>query len=294
MKKILSFFIALALVVSFSTVANADGHYPFGEITSPDLDEVTHGTINLTATYEDGDDLDDDIVQWAVREGTCAAGTNTVWGNVDGHNDPYTWTLDGMVMNFESSLDVTTLDPGQYCFIFNPRDDAGETNVRETQMFYVVHDVVHGGGHALEKNGKRKNWLDFSFGGVVGDAGSSGLVGDWTVVLHNVNNGDDKGKFHGSDVTALNLFAGNSGTCDEAVNFTVMGSYNGEDGARMIFRGGDQGSPNHNLDTVRVELWDASNSKVYDSHWQGEFPDESSCVGSARTGLDKGNLQIEM
>ena len=59
----------------------------------------------------------------------------------------------------------------------------------------------------------------------------------------------------------------------------------------MIFRGGDFGSPGKG-DTVRVTLWDPEDKVVYDSHWVTEFTDKSSCVGGARTGLDKGNITI--
>ncbi|MFH1769652.1 MAG: hypothetical protein ABH833_03225 [Parcubacteria group bacterium] len=256
---------------------------PTGTITSPEANAITFGNVELAATYDDGDDINDDIVQWAVREGTCSAGTNTVVGNVDGFNDPYTW--DGA--DFSAMFDATSLDAGLYCFIFNPKDDAGEPDVRETQLFYIVQDYVHGGGHALEEMGsKRKNWLDFSFGGIVGDAGSAGLIGTWQVNLHNVGADLDKSKFHMDTVTDLNFFASNSATCTSAVNFTGWGRWNKEEGSKITFRAGDTD------DTVRIEIWDSSNVKVYDSNSTGEFPAESSCVGTARTGLDNGNITI--
>ncbi len=78
------------------------------------------------------------------------------------------------------------------------------------------------------------------------------------------------------------------------MNMTMHGSFNGEDGYRMILRAGDsdEAASKDPDDTIRVEMWDPSNTKVYDSHWGSEFTDESSCVGTARTGLDAGNIDI--
>ena len=81
------------------------------------------------------------------------------------------------------------------------------------------------------------NWNDVSFGGWVADLGAGGYVGEWQVNLHNVSDdGLDKSKFHGTEVTSINFYDGNSSTCNDAVNFTVNGTFNGEDGYRMIFR----------------------------------------------------------
>lgn len=71
----------------------------------------------------------------AVRQGTCDAGTNTVAGNVDGFDDSYSW--DGNM--FSAPFDAELFDEGQYCFIFNPKDD-GEVDVRETVTFSIEHD----------------------------------------------------------------------------------------------------------------------------------------------------------
>lgn len=107
--------------------------YPYGIITAPDPYEEVDGNTSLTAEYYDGDDEDNDAVQWAVRFETCAANTNTVFGNVDGHSDSFSW--DGMY--FSSTVDMTGLEPGNYCFVFNPTDDNGEPDVRETRWFTV-------------------------------------------------------------------------------------------------------------------------------------------------------------
>lgn len=110
-----------------------DPQYPYGNIISPTPNEVLSGIIALVAEYFDGDDENDDAVQWALRAGTCAAGTGTVAGNVDGFNDSFTW--DGS--QFNASVDASAFTPGDHCFIFNPTDD-GQINVRETVTFSII------------------------------------------------------------------------------------------------------------------------------------------------------------
>jgi len=127
--------------VDYSEEDPTPTEYPYGVITNPTGDEetptpVTTDSINLTAEYFDGDESNDDNVQWAVRFGTCVAGTNTVFGNVDGHSDTFSWILTGDRMDFSSVMDVSELEDGNYCFVFNPTDD-GEVDVRETAWFSI-------------------------------------------------------------------------------------------------------------------------------------------------------------
>jgi hypothetical protein len=98
---------------------------------------ITDGTINLGAYLIDDDK---DAVQWAVRKGTCAAATNTRMGNVDGFNDTFSWTpdpLDPYKYLFSASRDVSGWEEGMYCFVFNPTEDSGETEIRLTREFYI-------------------------------------------------------------------------------------------------------------------------------------------------------------
>ena len=113
-----------------AVVALNAGTLPYGEITSPDVDEVIFGSVNLEALYYDDDP---GIVQWAVRRETCTAGTNTVFGNVDGHNDSYTW--DGHL--FQATANTSGWMPTWYCFVFNPKEEGGEQDVRLIHHFYV-------------------------------------------------------------------------------------------------------------------------------------------------------------
>ncbi len=112
-----------------------DSDEPFvrsAEITAPLANEEVSGLVLFDATLYDEDG--DDSAQWAVREGTCAANTGTVFGNVDGFSDSFTW--DGM--NFSASTDVSSWNTGNYCFVFNPTESVGDDPIRETQEFTIV------------------------------------------------------------------------------------------------------------------------------------------------------------
>ncbi|MDD3481105.1 MAG: thrombospondin type 3 repeat-containing protein [Patescibacteria group bacterium] len=118
----------------------------YAEITDPDPGEViTDPTLDLGAFLVDDDE---DDVQWAVRQGTCAANTNTIIGNVDGKNTPYTWVQDGgdpTKYLFTSDYDISGWDEGMYCFVFNPKEDSGESDIRLTREFYVENDEDNDG-----------------------------------------------------------------------------------------------------------------------------------------------------
>lgn len=126
------------------------------EITSPEADEYVYGLVDFTA-YLDDDDIDP--VQWAVREGTCDAGVNTVFGNVDGHSDVATIdTSDSSMQTFSFTADMTGMTSGSYCFIYNPKEDAGESNIRETVEFNLV---VAPPREASEC--KKDGWMTFDY-----------------------------------------------------------------------------------------------------------------------------------
>lgn len=103
------------------------------EILQPTPSEATFATTELEAFYADENGDGNDAVQWAVRAGTCAASTNTVFGNVDGKNTPFSWNG----TNFLASIDTTTVADGEYCFVFNPTEDTGDANQRLTRTFNI-------------------------------------------------------------------------------------------------------------------------------------------------------------
>ena len=102
------------------------------EITSPLSGAEVFGMVSFDATLTDKDQNDN--VQWAVRKGTCAAGTGTVIGNVDGKSNEYTWDH----TTFHASADTSSWEPGNYCFIFNPTESTGDTPIRLTRNFVVI------------------------------------------------------------------------------------------------------------------------------------------------------------
>ena len=106
------------------------------EITSPTAGQEVYGTVDFAA-YLDDDDADS--IQWAVRQGTCAAGVGTVFGNVDGHSDVAIMdTSDLSMQTFSFTGDMSAMTLGSYCFIYNPREDSGELNIRETREFNLL------------------------------------------------------------------------------------------------------------------------------------------------------------
>ena len=62
-------------------------------------------------------------------------GAATVFGNVDGYDDPYFW--DGAY--FLATVDVSSWVEGAYCFIFNPTESAGDLPERKTREFVISH-----------------------------------------------------------------------------------------------------------------------------------------------------------
>ncbi|MEN8251813.1 MAG: hypothetical protein ABFS32_23030 [Bacteroidota bacterium] len=152
---------------------------------------------------------------------------------------------------------------------------------------------IAGGGQIVQapEGAKRPEWSVISFGGWAQGPQVGPGTGEWQINYHNVSLSTlDKATFHSTDITDINYFVGNSGTCNSALNMTMYGSLNGMPGYKVIFRAGDFGSPGY-VDTVRVELYSPDGAKVFDTHGS-EFVDQSSCVGSARTGLDAGNVTI--
>ncbi|OGI25781.1 MAG: hypothetical protein A3J76_00975 [Candidatus Moranbacteria bacterium RBG_13_45_13] len=109
----------------------------YAEITAPNENSVNFGNVNLGAYLVDDDQ---DPVNWAVRRGTCAMATNNIIGNVDGMHDDYSWVNDSATytQTFGATADTTSWLPGKYCFVFNPSEDGGESDIRLTREFYVI------------------------------------------------------------------------------------------------------------------------------------------------------------
>jgi PKD repeat protein len=108
-------------------VALNAGTIPYAEITKPEVGDVISGMVLFEAIYWDDDP---GYVDWAVRKGTCQANMGTVFGNVDGFNNAFSW--DGHL--FQATADTSTWENGDYCFVFNPRESGGEPSVRLKQF----------------------------------------------------------------------------------------------------------------------------------------------------------------
>ncbi len=128
------------------------------EITSPMPGQEVYGLVNFTAFLDD-DDIDS--VSWAVRQGTCAAATNTVFGNVDGHHDVATIdSSDLFNQTFAFVGDMSAMPLGMYCFVYNPVEDGGESNIREMVEFNLVEEPV---GPPTDMNQcKKGGWKTFN------------------------------------------------------------------------------------------------------------------------------------
>jgi len=158
-------------------------------------------------------------------------------------------------------------------------------------------DSVSGGGQILDNTSDAK----ISFGIWANELAGSVFEGEVQNNFHRTTGQLPlKSKFHGNDVTEINFYNSDDASCNAAFNMTVNGTLDGEPGYSVIVRGGDAGSPGNTnsaepFDTARIQLFDAPDAggtEIYDTH-DVDFDDESSCVGTARTGLDRGNITIE-
>lgn len=109
------------------------------EITSPTVGEIIFSSVSLKANLYDDDY--DDLVRWAVRKGNCNSSADTVLGNVDGFDNDYTWVSNV----FHAESDVSTWEPGEYCFVFNPTEGDGESDIRLTRLFNIPKEGQEAG-----------------------------------------------------------------------------------------------------------------------------------------------------
>ena len=128
------------------------------QIIAPTSGQDVFGLVNFVAFL---DDDDADAIQWAVRQGTCAANTNTVFGNVDGHSNVATINqTDLSNQTFLFTGDMSSLPLGMYCFIYNPTEDVGESNIRETVEFNLVEAPI--GPPTNMDQCKKDGWMTFN------------------------------------------------------------------------------------------------------------------------------------
>ena len=103
------------------------------EITSPEEDGAElEGEYTFEAEYTDADDVED-TVAWAIRAGGGSCSGDTIFGNVGGVDTPF--EFDGAA--FSTTIDLDTLEPGEYCLVVNPQESAGP-DVREVRTFVIA------------------------------------------------------------------------------------------------------------------------------------------------------------
>jgi len=109
------------------------------EILNPTEGEKVEGLVSFTA-YLNDDDADN--IQWAVRQGTCdMVASANVFGNVTGVSDIADIDQDDLSnQTFSFTGNMSGLDEGNYCFVYNPVEDSGESNLRLTREFVLDHD----------------------------------------------------------------------------------------------------------------------------------------------------------
>lgn len=151
---------------------------------------------------------------------------------------------------------------------------------------------ISGGGQIIsdsgEDNAKGKDiYYKISFGGGSYIVNGSYYFDGLEVTFHNVSNNElDGSKFIGDKILAMNF-----NFPDGIANYEVSGSLDNVPGYKMIIRVQDSDEPGFE-DNLRFELYMGS-SKVYDSYNSNDFPGNSSTSGTARTYLDRGNIQVE-
>jgi len=160
------------------------------EILTPTVDEEVYSIYEFTAEYDDNDQTKD-AINWAVRAGSCSA--NTVAGNVDGFSDSSTFVGD----IFSTTLDTGLWANGEYCLVVNPSEQSGEVDLRATQMFTVMNNLVCEAGVNLVSNPSFEmdlviatrgwdlfdsisNWVVEKFGGGNAEAELHAGVNGWT------------------------------------------------------------------------------------------------------------------
>ena len=139
-----------------------------------------------------------------------------------------TATRDGN--DFQKTLDISTWDPGFYCFAFNPGPNAG---YRVTQEFYVVDDylVVDASiDDPLDTYAPDTRKPDYSVSGLIAGYGTD-AVGTLTV------------RFHNPKVTCwIDASTGTWRTGDTGFDADAIDDYAGVDGADFTCNDGTTGT----------------------------------------------------
>lgn len=153
--------------------------------------------------------------------------------------------------------------------------------------------ALTGGGHL------RAGEWDISFAGHA--EGLHGQAGAATVVVHfhNVSVPElSGGTFKAKRLDEIYFsWPGDPSNCLGRARLTMGGTFDQEAGWSLRLLVSDAGRLPDKHDTARLLLTDPAGVTVYDSSEGGpggDFPRQSSCVGSARTNLHNGNVSLRM
>jgi len=169
--------LALAVLLALGMMAPAalaDEHDP--KIASPAADEVVYeNTLQLSAA-EDVDTVR--TLRWRIRDIACDEDDQSASDNVAGEDVVF----DG---KFEDEIDISKLDAGQYCFVYNTLWDADGNEDSEGSRvlhdFYIVDEYAKVGGVLTTPDGQARGNGTHAMDGVVGNAGDAGTVGSIAV-----------------------------------------------------------------------------------------------------------------
>lgn len=191
----------------------------------------------------------------------------TISGSVSGNNVTFTREDEGSTYWATLSGTITSTSmSGTFIDINNVTGDWEAFG--SATLIYEAR--VTGGGQILaesgieDRHGRDINYR-ISFGGgayiVNGELWIEGLE----VTFHHVSVDEVvKGKFVAESLTEVNFFGDVT-----LANYTVLGTFNGDPGYKMVVRAQDSGEPGGE-DNIRFELWD-NGSLVYDSFLSGDF-----------------------
>lgn len=196
----------------------------------------------------------------------------------------------------DQPADPTSIDPG------TPGDHVVTTL---DPLPEAVWGRVSGGGQMLNEG-----WRVSFAGEVAGYAeftpstGSPRWTGDdldgqWVVQFHNVSNPAVSGGTFKSTAVGETLFilpAEPVPNCNAAAHFWLTGRFNSVPGwsVRVLITDVGPAVTKDAPDKARVYLLDPSGTQVYGMEDSGDFPLEGSCLGPNKSGVDRGNVRVEV
>lgn len=158
----------------------------------------------------------------------------------------------------------------------------------------TLYGSISGGGQILDEDGRK-----ISFGIWTNSLPGQQLQGELQVIFHKTSVLQDGQQFHGTISSVPEFRPPDDASCNAQAAVTFSGSLDGVPGYKVTFFLGDSGSPGNTnaaepFDTVRIKLEVQSGNYVIYDTTMGDFERESKCTGIWRSGLDRGNIKLEV